>query len=156
MNRQEMFDFVATKLIEQGGPANNVDGSCRYRTDKGRKCAAGWLIEDKFYDPRMENLSISAMQMSTDGGWRENQIERCDHPESLLYFGLIDSGVSPDDIEFVGQLQQAHDQPVTSLYKRGYGEGSTDERWLITWREQMHFVAQREGLSPAVLMKGVS
>jgi hypothetical protein len=54
-SKQEVFDFVAKKLIEQGqkSASSKADG-CAYRGDYGRKCAIGWLIPDSNYDPDIE------------------------------------------------------------------------------------------------------
>lgn len=50
------LDIVRTSIlaiIKQGGPSFNVD-LCMYRTEDGKKCAAGVFIPDDAYDPKME------------------------------------------------------------------------------------------------------
>lgn len=51
---QETYDFVCTKLLEQGRPSKNRSGACLYRSEDGAKCAAGWCIPDEKYDPEMD------------------------------------------------------------------------------------------------------
>ena len=60
LTNQEAFDLVATKLLDQDGPSVQVDGVCRYRSDDGRRCAAGWLISDVYYHKTMEGVSLAA------------------------------------------------------------------------------------------------
>jgi hypothetical protein len=49
---QDIFDYVARKLMEQGGPSMN--DHCVYRGKNGRKCAVGWLIDDSEYSSVMD------------------------------------------------------------------------------------------------------
>jgi hypothetical protein len=53
MTKQEAFDKVVKHLLKQGEPAFDGDICC-YRTDDGKKCAAGCLIPDELYDPAWE------------------------------------------------------------------------------------------------------
>ena len=103
---QEVFDYVLQKLYEQGRPARLGDsghGACVFRTDDGRRCAAGWLIPDDLLteenlgadfstiaeseagrDPRLLRLNrslVSAMQGAhdcapPDDGWLRSFCER--------------------------------------------------------------------------------
>lgn len=56
MTHQEIFDFVWTKLCEQGAKSYE-NGKCRYRTSTRLKCAVGHLIPDDLYDPAMEGAA---------------------------------------------------------------------------------------------------
>lgn len=69
---QEIFDKVVNHLRQQNAKslAYNPDGSiktmhgsevCLYRTDDGKKCAAGILIPDEEYSSRMEGVSIDEL-----------------------------------------------------------------------------------------------
>lgn len=40
--RQQYFDFVCTKLLEQGKPCVDEDGSCVYNGPNGMHCGIGW------------------------------------------------------------------------------------------------------------------
>lgn len=50
---QEVFDHVATHLIQQTSRSESEDG-CRYRGPDGLKCAAGCLISDEEYSEDFE------------------------------------------------------------------------------------------------------
>lgn len=101
MTRQEMFNHVATKILEQGGPAWSVQG-CVYRTADGKKCAAGWLIPDELYKTDMEGLRFHSY------AWREMGLSQ-GLPEYL----------TSEDI-FIRILQTAHDG-ATDDEQKGFG-----------------------------------
>ena len=77
MNAQEIFDTVATHLFTQGerGGTTVVDSwntsgtrfRCRYRGDKGLKCAVGALIPDELYDPKMDQGGFRASALVRNG-----------------------------------------------------------------------------------------
>jgi hypothetical protein len=53
LTRQEIFDKAVGGVIKQG--ARSVeDGACVYRTEDGRKCVVGQLIDDAHYHPSLE------------------------------------------------------------------------------------------------------
>lgn len=61
---QELFDRVYVHLLSQNEPAKAWAPSvcnelCRYRGDRGRKCAIGVLIPDNLYIQQMEQETIS-------------------------------------------------------------------------------------------------
>lgn len=84
-SRQETFDRVAQALAAQGRQGRSKGSSCKYRGDDGTKCAAGHLIPDEDYHPKLE------------GGIVERS------PLRELFDAL---GYEPI---FVGRLQAAHD-----------------------------------------------
>ena len=95
LTREEIFDKVETHLLRQNAKAHAEEGSsvsCLYRAPYGRKCAAGCLILDEFYDAEElegKNVSGRAVQLA-----------------------LIKSGVNIDDTktyELVFSLQRVHD-----------------------------------------------
>lgn len=55
---QQVFDYVVNHLRTQGEAAFHPSNGCRYRTERGMKCAAGCLISDAEYDPDMEGLLV--------------------------------------------------------------------------------------------------
>jgi hypothetical protein len=57
---QQVFDFVAGKLLAQGQGAM-VRGNCVYRCEDGRKCAVGHLIPDALYSDRMEGNNVDSV-----------------------------------------------------------------------------------------------
>ena len=53
-SEQEVFDQVARHLLTQGCCSKDELGDCLYRNPDGLQCAAGCLIGDDEYLPRME------------------------------------------------------------------------------------------------------
>ncbi len=53
-SEQEVFDFIANHLFEQGRDCLDEDGGCVYRNEMGLKCAAGCLIPDNVYKSDFE------------------------------------------------------------------------------------------------------
>ena len=62
MNQQEIFDFVAKFLADQG----RTKIRCRYRSALGFKCAVGCLIPDHLYDDDMEEMSVYKLSDETN------------------------------------------------------------------------------------------
>jgi len=59
MNKQEIFDKVATHLLTQMEKSGHiVTSSCLYRSPNGLKCAIGCLIPDELYDPEFEGKTV--------------------------------------------------------------------------------------------------
>lgn len=99
LTRQQVFDIVASHLLIQGERAGKAKKSpvpgalrefeCLYRAPKGRVCAAGKLLADKYYRKTMENVTCT------------------DEP---VRHALILSGVNMTrDSYLVDQLQKVHD-----------------------------------------------
>jgi hypothetical protein len=63
MTHQELFNQVYLGLASQGfkksGKISDGDIYCLYRGPSGRKCAAGWVIPDDEYDPRMDTEGLN-------------------------------------------------------------------------------------------------
>lgn len=57
--RQQMFDTIIEKMVEQRVPSVNKDGYCVYRGPNGTKCAVGHLITDDEYSEEMESAKAS-------------------------------------------------------------------------------------------------
>lgn len=98
MNPQEIFDTVARHLFTQGKRATDFEQSynrtvCRYRTSDGLKCAAGCLIPDDKYDPKMEGWAINGEKVRT----------------YLPQFVI-------DNIWLVVDLQRAHDEAADDRF----------------------------------------
>lgn len=84
MDKQQIFDTVATHLLKQGEAATS-HGRCRYRTESGLMCAVGCLIPDEKYTPKIEGRAVR------------------DIPHMLPFYTTF------DDLTLLGQLQAAHD-----------------------------------------------
>ena len=87
MTRQETFDLVIQKMIEQGEKCSERD-QCLYRGLQGRKCAAGVLIPDCYYEQSMEGAVIE--------------------DRSRILQILDQAG---HDVGLVAKLQTCHDRP---------------------------------------------
>lgn len=87
MLRQEAFDKVLTKIVEQGYPSTNGSGSCRMNGRHGGHCAIGWLLDEETRK-RIDNLNAGILR-------------------------AIDDKIAPtymiQDREFYLRLQEAHD-----------------------------------------------
>lgn len=59
---QQIFNFVVTKLMEQGRQSENAGHTCMYRetreADCPIRCAVGHCIPNSAYNPRMEMMTI--------------------------------------------------------------------------------------------------
>lgn len=62
---QEIFDTVTAHLLRQNAQAL-VGGKCSYRAPNGKKCAAGVLIEDEFYNASCEGGSTGGYSAASD------------------------------------------------------------------------------------------
>lgn len=90
-NNQKAFNIVYTGILQQGGLSMN-EARCVYRSNSGRKCAAGWLIPDSKYHKGLE------IDSNTGRAWLAN--------EGPIQEILSEEGYDP---EFVRLLQQIHD-----------------------------------------------
>jgi hypothetical protein len=129
MTNQEIFDKAVSGIIAQGGPSTRImpgdNVVCCYRTETGRKCAIGQLIADEFYHKEMEGRNASASLVI-------GAITRS--------IGSI-SGV-PQRV-FMSALQGIHDALTLST--------STDEEFLVSFKEKAYDFAKKWELSPNVL-----
>lgn len=83
--------FERSVVVPRGGYGNR----CVYRGDEGRRCAVGWLIEDKNYHPNFDLDSFSVRDVVLEGG-----------------IGDLDPSLSKEDcreVSFLQALQEAHD-----------------------------------------------
>jgi hypothetical protein len=95
MTRQEMFDAAYRGLASQNWQQSRDEGEftmCLYRGPEGRKCAAGWLIPDNLYDPKMEGHRADSERIREAIGTTS--------PEDTT---------SPEYTEFLLCLQDIHD-----------------------------------------------
>jgi hypothetical protein len=57
---KEVVDYVVQKINEQGDLCYDaLLGVCMYRGPHARRCAAGWLIDDKDYKPEFEGRPVT-------------------------------------------------------------------------------------------------
>jgi hypothetical protein len=53
------LDYIEAKVVEQGYPALNNDGSCVYLTETGEKCAIGHLLTEEDHLHGLKGLMTS-------------------------------------------------------------------------------------------------
>lgn len=103
MNRQEIFDKVATHLLKQGKRAerdyDTIQKGCAYRGQENTKCAVGCLIKDEFYSTKLEGKRVGS----------DGVVEAI---EKSLGYKLNDS-----DIIFLASLQVIHDTKQPEYWK---------------------------------------
>ena len=95
MTAQEIFDKAAVGLLTQKAKSylvNPNDGTesstCAYRGVNGKKCAAGFCIEDSLYEKSMERNTVSGVIR------RFNLKELAVHEVLLVTLQSIHDGVS--------------------------------------------------------------
>lgn len=64
---QQIFDQVAQHLLKQGRRCVRLGGGCVYRGPNGMKCAAGALIDDDEFNPRLDSSGLTWL-MAVAGG----------------------------------------------------------------------------------------
>lgn len=99
MNHQEIFDTVLDHLVSQRAQSLRYVGgkapTCAYRGLDGRKCAAGALIPDEYYDTALDKCSYGV-------SWY-------DAIKTLQDAGAPDWLVAEDNRDRIYDLQRAHD-----------------------------------------------
>ena len=106
-NWKNWFIQSTQGIIDQGGPAFKSienEGVCAYRSPNGRKCAAGQLIPDELYDPKIEGASwYQGIDPKTKKPFSTKENSWAIHN---LHFRM---NLSVDDIQFINRLQGCHD-----------------------------------------------
>lgn len=101
MDKQEIFDFVISKLHEQGKQCVDELGNCRYRGPNGMKCAIGHLIPDDSYREYFESQSVTYLPI------QKALSKNASHPVYCL-----DISDNDDNLGFLIDLQDFHDNDV--------------------------------------------
>lgn len=102
---REIFEHVVVNLFRQGEPSVSdfpTGIRCAYRGVDDTKCAAGWVIPDSIYIPRMEDNSIANL---IDYSRQEAQHLRGHWLPSILW----------QHRTVIEHLQTAHDQAETQM-----------------------------------------
>ncbi len=112
MNKQEVFDKVASHLLTQKRLSVNKNNSaiCRYKTKKGLKCAIGCLIPDELYDPDIEGRTVNMIISSGEPSEKTLKLK------SILY-QVLGGTLLLEDYLFLIELQQIHDFIQPSKWK---------------------------------------
>lgn len=137
MDRQEVFDRVATHLLKQNRKSTKedlsnpgADSRCMYRGVNGLQCAVGCLIPDDKYEERFEGLTPDSdpSSFTIDASRR---LACADFKQMLREVLVIEND---SDYEFLRCLQRVHD----------FGDQDS-------WRRDLARVAELTNLNPAVL-----
>lgn len=127
MISQRDFDTILFGIRGQGGPAakeNAVNHSvfCQYRTESGRKCAAGWLLPDG--DP-------------------EATLDQTGFARELTFF----KANFQKERGAISNLQSIHDNAAVIGETGVDGRLATDQEFFSRWEPQMEKFAQASGLT---------
>ena len=128
----EAFEFVSNRLLDQGDKCVDIGHDCQYRGFKPdetwraaesipsgdndalqkamfeifggytAKCAAGWLIDDKFYDPSLEGKLLDDDVLLA--------IKKS-HPNWKM---------TEDSVEMVRVLQSIHDRENPTKWEKAF------------------------------------
>ena len=125
LTRLQLLDKEVQDVLTEGGPSarndpyDNVADACLYRGPNGRKCAAGWLIDDAHYDESLEGMTAD---------------------RSDVVDALVASGVARQDIGFVRDLQRVHDGSALQ-------EAHSDEKFIEEFKDRAKSFAVDHGLT---------
>jgi len=131
-NFQRAFDIASLRIIEQGQPSQDSDGTCRYRVhlpNAELRCTIGWLIPDYRYQAWFEDHA---------GG-------DLDHVARVGIAPELGFDPAHDDITLLTDMRFAHDAASNALR---YGDCRI---FLAEFLRRMHCVAKRHDLDPCCL-----
>lgn len=112
---QQIFDHVASNLLRQGEVCADDDGSCRFRSDGGKKkCAVGWVISDEEYSQIFRGAEEDGESLG-----KLIQCRRLPMPDNAIFDLLVD-------------LQKMHDEWSPDNYLRS-------DRWMIDLEDVARF-----------------
>lgn len=111
MNKQELFDKVATHLLTQNAKSLD-DDSCQYRNPEGLACAVGCLIPEDEYTPQIERLSVAELY-----GYHNDILGEYQERRLMLAILLSAAGVKEGHLELLRELQIIHDCCDMSIWK---------------------------------------
>jgi len=95
MNRQEVFDKVATHLLTQKVKSDE-NGYCMYRGPNGLKCAIGCLIPDDMFMPYFNGCDVNGLPLKI-----------------IMHIGARNN----EDLLFLSRLQLIHDNHAPNEWK---------------------------------------
>lgn len=113
---EKLFCIAADHLVSQGKRSATVDDTCAYRGTSGRMCAIGVLINNDFYNPEIEGISVS-------------------HPEDkVLSTVALSHSVNKKDIDvaMLRELQYIHDSQA--VYNWDYLLMKISEKHGYNWK----------------------
>lgn len=149
---QQMFDHVLQALRAQGhaSVALYAGGSsakyvCVYRGPNGDKCAAGHLIPDELYDPRMDPDATTGEYVSSGLGGSISNVSFAWRALAQHFYG----GAYDDHVDimvqrsgFLRALQIAHDDHMPRS-----GDNIKLTKSMGVWEDEMSLIAHRYNLT---------
>ena len=138
---QEIFDFVVTKLDEQGEPSMNTHGSCKYYQEidgKAIQCAVGFLLPSTTEDDLNLIKSVE--------GRRARVLLEIMRP--YAEFKKLESDKKVDLLQ---DLQLCHDSKADYSYRATHGKEAHDTMWKTKVYEDLHRVANEYELDTSIL-----
>lgn len=138
---QEIFDFVVTKLDEQGEPSMDAGGACKYYQEingKVIKCAVGFLLpsateEDLNFIKSVEGKRVVVLLESTTPHTEYKKLE------------------SDKKVDLLQHLQFCHDSKADYGYRAAHGKEAHDTMWKTKVYEDLCRVANDYQLNTSVL-----
>lgn len=103
-NPQRLFEFVITKLWQQGYRSMDKSGMCRYKMKKGKAligCAVGVVMPDRIYSSALEKQVFWSLL-------KYIELNKEDHPELVEWA----EGFSESATTLLGRLQTLHDHTI--------------------------------------------
>lgn len=139
VSAQQVFNFVARKLIRQGSACVVPDGGCQYNGADGRHCAAGWLMRG------IPAHDVAAMEGSAIlgliyGNWDGSSEATVQYP---IAGPVQDTAQWHARADFMSSLQGAHD-----------GCAERSGRFISEFKKRMLRVADYYHLDASVLADG--
>lgn len=138
---QEIFDFVVTKLHEQGEPSINSDGECVYHQkneDKILQCSVGFLLptetEDDLYRIGMQENKKAISVLKAFKTEEE--------------YAALDS---TRKVSLISDLQHCHDDPVESFLLIRHGKKYHTKLWLQRTSNALWWIAAKYDLDHSIL-----
>jgi len=87
---QFLFNYIANHLLTQNKVSANSEGRCRYRQGD-LKCAAGAIISDDVYDPKMEGKRARSPRLHE------------------AFISSLGRDISGEEMNIISDLQIMHD-----------------------------------------------
>jgi len=97
---QELFDYITSFLMQQRYASVDENDLCKYRGTKGRMCAVGCIIPDKFYSKDLEQNTVGLILIRKLNITRGNELQ---------YWTIIEKF-----LKLLVVLQDAHDGDILS------------------------------------------
>lgn len=126
-----MLEDVWARLKEQGAPGfDEYAKSCQYITSDGRRCAVGVLLPMDYLYEHINDFAGGVCELFDD------------HPYARK---LIEKEYGPIEMDFMQELQYAHDQAATD-------EAQYAESFLDRFRRQLKRLETKHGIDTEKLI----